>query len=95
MSFIKIGAYGPGDSWLDIHMDPQHAVQAHIEVQAKRMFPVHWGTFNLAYHDWNEPIKLAIEAASKALIDLVTPQIGEFVFSDKEFHSEYWWNQIK
>ena len=55
MSFMKIGAYGPGDSWIDIHMDPKDAVQAHIEVQAKRMFPVHWGTFNLAYHAWDEP----------------------------------------
>lgn len=95
MSFIKIGAYGPGDSWLDIHMDPQHAVQAHIEVQAKRMFPVHWGTFNLAYHDWDEPIKLILDAATKAQIDLVTPRIGEFVFSEKEFQSENWWEQIK
>ena len=76
-------------------MDPQHAVQAHIEVQVKRMFPVHWGTFNLAYHDWDEPIKLTLEAASKAQIDLVTPRIGEFVFSEKEFHSENWWEQIK
>jgi L-ascorbate metabolism protein UlaG (beta-lactamase superfamily) len=95
MSFIKIGAYGPGDSWLDIHMDPKHAVQAHIEVRAKRMFPVHWGTFNLAYHAWDEPIKLAQKAASKAQIDLVTPRIGEFVFSKKAFHSRNWWEQIK
>ena len=56
-------------------MDPQHAVQAHIEVQAKRMFPVHWGTFNLAYHDWNQPIKLKLEAARKSQIDLVTTRI--------------------
>ena len=76
-------------------MDPQHAVQAHIEVQVKRMFPVHWGTFNLDYHDCDEPIKLTLEAASKAQIDLVTPRIGEFVFSEKEFYSENWWEQIK
>jgi L-ascorbate metabolism protein UlaG (beta-lactamase superfamily) len=95
MSFIKIGAYGPGDSWLDIHMDPQHAVQAHIEIRAKRMFPVHWGTFNLAYHDWDEPIKLTLEAARKAQIDLVTPRIGEFVFNKKAFYSENWWEKIR
>lgn len=95
MSFIKIGAYGPGDSWLDIHMKPRHAVQAHIEVRAKRMFPVHWGTFNLAYHDWDEPIKLALAAANTAQIDLVTPRIGEFVVNGKSFHSERWWEQIR
>ena len=95
MSFIKIGAYGPGDSWLDVHMDPEHAVQAHIEVRAKRMFPVHWGTFNLAYHDWDEPIKRTLAAANKAQIDLVTPRAGEFVFDKKAFHSKSWWEQLK
>jgi len=95
MSFIKIGAYGPGDSWLDVHMDPQHAVRAHLEIRARRMFPVHWGTFNLAYHDWDEPIKLTLAAARKAQIDLVTPRIGEIVINQKAFHSENWWEQIK
>ena len=59
------------------------------------MFPVHWGTFNLAYHNWDEPIKLALEAANKAQIDLVTPRIGELVFNKKAFYSESWWEQIR
>ncbi|MBT4265826.1 MAG: hypothetical protein HN945_01415 [Deltaproteobacteria bacterium] len=95
MSFIKVGAYGPGESWLDVHMDPEHAVQAHTDVSAKRMFPVHWGTFNLAYHDWDEPIKRTLQAARIAKIDLVTPRIGEFVYADRVFHSENWWEQVR
>ncbi len=94
MSFIKVGAYGPGDSWLDIHMDPEQAVQAHKDVSAKRMFPVHWGTFNLAYHDWDEPIKRTLQAARVAEIDLVTPRIGEFVFANRAFQSENWWESV-
>ena len=39
---MKIGAYGPGAAWTDIHMPPEQAVQAHRDVRAKRMFPVHW-----------------------------------------------------
>ena len=46
MAFFKIGAYGPGAPWLDIHMSPEDAVRAHREVRARRMFPVYWGTFN-------------------------------------------------
>ena len=29
LAFVKIGAYGPGQSWIDIHMPPEEAVQAH------------------------------------------------------------------
>ena len=57
LAFVKIGAYGPGASWIDIHMPPEQSVQAHQDVRARRMFPVHWSTFNLAYHDWDEPIR--------------------------------------
>jgi L-ascorbate metabolism protein UlaG (beta-lactamase superfamily) len=48
MAFIKIGAYGPGAAWVDIHMTPEQAVQVHRDLRARRMFPVHWSTFNLA-----------------------------------------------
>ena len=42
IAFVKIGAYGPGAAWTDSHMPPEQAVQAHRDVRAKRMFPVHW-----------------------------------------------------
>jgi hypothetical protein len=29
----------------------------------RRLFPVHWGTFNLAFHDWSEPIRRILAAA--------------------------------
>src|SRR4029453_4246110 len=59
LAFIKIGAYGPGASWADIHMPPEQAVQVHRDVRAKRMFPVHWSTFNLAYPAWAKPTPLS------------------------------------
>lgn len=93
MSFVKIGAYGPGASWLDIHMDPEDAVRVHQDVRAERMFPVHWGTFNLAYHDWFEPIERATAAAAEAQVDLVTPRVGEMVPGAGPFASEAWWRR--
>lgn len=95
IGFIKVGAYGPGQGWIDIHMDPEHAVKVHQDIQGKRMFPVHWGTFNLGYHDWDEPIKRTIAAAEKEQIDLVTPQIGEMVWANQSFDSKSWWEQVK
>lgn len=95
LSIIKIGAYGPGANWIDIHMTPEDAVRVHGDVRAKRMLPVHWATFNLALHDWDEPIKRAKKAAEKAGAELVTPRIGEVVTAGEPFTSTPWWESVK
>ena len=90
LSLVKIGSYGPGQGWLDIHMDPEEAVKAHVAVKAKRMLPVHWATFNLAFHAWDEPIERALAAGRERSIDLVTPRIGEVVAAGAAFTSVNW-----
>jgi L-ascorbate metabolism protein UlaG (beta-lactamase superfamily) len=95
LSFIKIGAYGPGQPWLDIHMTAEDAVRAHRDVGARLLFPVHWGTFNLAFHDWDEPIRRAVAAARAEKVRIVTPRIGEIVDVDKEFVSTPWWEAVR
>ncbi|HEU4779281.1 MAG TPA: MBL fold metallo-hydrolase, partial [Steroidobacteraceae bacterium] len=94
MAFIKIGAYGPGQAWTDIHMTPEQAVQVHRDVRARRMFPVHWSTFNLAYHDWDEPIRRAAAEATRVGVELVTPRLGEVVDADRPFESTRWWEAV-
>ena len=95
MAFVKIGAYGPGQAWTDIHMTPEEAVQVHRDVRAKRMFPVHWSTFNLAYHDWDEPIRRAAAEATRLNVELVTPRLGEVVDADRPFASTRWWESVR
>lgn len=95
MAFIKIGSYGPGAAWTDIHMPPEQAVQVHRDVRAKRMFPVHWSTFNLAYHDWDEPIRRTLAEATRVGIDLVTPRVGEVVDAERPFQSTRWWEAVR
>jgi len=95
MAFIKIGAYGPGAAWVDIHMPPEQAVRVHGDVRAKRMFPVHWSTFNLAYHDWDEPIRRAVAEARRTGVELVTPRLGEWVDADLAFASTPWWEAVR
>ena len=90
MAFMKIGAYGPGAPWLDIHMSPEDAVRAHRAIRGRRMFPVHWGTFNLAFHDWNEPVRRTVAAAAANQVELVTPRVGEMVDADRPFDSVPW-----
>ena len=95
LAFVKIGAYGPGQSWIDIHMPPEQSVQAHRDVRAKRMFPVHWSTFNLAYHDWDEPIRRTVAEARRSGVEVVTPRLGEWVDADRDFPSTPWWEAVR
>jgi L-ascorbate metabolism protein UlaG (beta-lactamase superfamily) len=95
IAFIKIGAYGPGDAWTDIHMTPEQAVQVHRDVRGRRLFPVHWSTFNLAYHDWDEPIRRTVAEAARVDVELVAPRVGEVVDADQPFRSTRWWEAVR
>ncbi len=75
LALIKVGAYG--DTWMDIHMNPESAVQAYLDLGAHSMLPVHWATFNLAYHDWAEPIVRTVAAAQAKGVPVITPRVGE------------------
>ena len=95
LGIIRIGQYGPGASWIYSNMDPEDAVKAHLAVRARHMLPVHWGTFNLAFHDWDEPIKRAVKAANEQNVDLVTPRVGEVVIAGEPFNSDSWWEEVR
>ena len=95
LSFVKVGAYGPGAPWLDIHMSPEDAVRAHLDVRARRLFPVHWGTFNLAFHGWDEPIKRTLAAARASQTEVLTPRVGEIVDADRPFAPIPWWEGVR
>ena len=77
LTLIKIGASDP--SWSDIHMTPEEAVRTHVDVRGRVMLPVHWATFNLAYHAWRDPADRAVAAAKKANVALIVPKPGMFV----------------
>ncbi|NNL56166.1 MAG: hypothetical protein HKO71_00310, partial [Pseudomonadales bacterium] len=91
LTMVKIGAYGPSDSWRDIHMTPEQAVQAHLQVGGKTLLPVHWATFNLALHVWDEPIERTLRAANEHSVNVITPRVGELVEAGQHFHSQRWW----
>ena len=59
------------------------------------MFPVHWSTFNLAYHDWDEPIRRTVAEARRTGVELVTPRLGEWVDADGGFASTPWWEGVR
>ncbi|MCJ8310318.1 MAG: MBL fold metallo-hydrolase [Rhizobiaceae bacterium] len=95
LNMIKIGAYGPTQAWLDIHMTAENAVRTHQDLRGKKLLPVHWATFNLAIHDWDEPIRRTIKAAQESNSTLLTPKVGQPVLSGAAFTNEAWWVGVK
>jgi L-ascorbate metabolism protein UlaG (beta-lactamase superfamily) len=93
VTLIKIAAYDR--AWPDIHLNPEQAVNAHIALNGKLLIPIHWGTFNLAYHDWFEPPDRVVKAAEKYSIQLAIPRPGEMVDPSNPVPLEQWWNKLK
>lgn len=93
LTIIKIGAYDK--DWPDIQIDPEQAVQANVELNGQLMLPVHWGTFDLALHPWDEPIERLVQAATANHTRLLTPKMGEKVTLDTVLPMTPWWKQVK
>ncbi|XP_050963789.1 N-acyl-phosphatidylethanolamine-hydrolyzing phospholipase D isoform X1 [Labeo rohita] len=55
LAAIPIGAYLPRGIMKSQHVDPEEAVQIHIDIQAKTSLAIHWGTFALAYEHYLDP----------------------------------------
>ena len=89
LTMIEIGAYDA--LWVDVHLGPEQAVQAHRLVRGGVMLPLHWGTFDLALHGWTEPIERALVAAAREHVRIVHPRPGERVEPGTVRPTERWW----
>lgn len=93
LTLIKIGASDP--TWLEIHMSPEEAVQTHRDLRGGVMLPVHWGTFNLAFHAWRDPVDRAVAAAAKNGVRIAVPRPGEWIEpSAAPAVPEGWWKGL-
>ncbi len=54
LALLPIGAYRP-PSFRQVHCNPEDALQAFADMQARYMVPIHWGTFRLSYEPIHEP----------------------------------------
>ena len=74
-TLMSLGAYSP--TWPDVHMDPEELVRAHEELRGGVLVPVHWATFNLAFHAWNAPAERAAAEAARRGATIVIPRPGQ------------------
>jgi L-ascorbate metabolism protein UlaG (beta-lactamase superfamily) len=86
---MPIGAYSP--SWPDIHMNPEEAVTAHLDLGGGLLLPVHWATFNLAFHRWSEPVERLLTAAKTHDVRLALPRPGDRVDTAGVKTDDRWW----
>jgi L-ascorbate metabolism protein UlaG (beta-lactamase superfamily) len=65
VALLPIGAYDP-PSGREVHMNPEQAVQAFRELQARTLVPMHYGTFRLGYEPLDEPPARLLACAREA-----------------------------
>ncbi len=89
---LEVGAWLP--AWGDIHLGPENALEALALLGGGAFLPVHWGTFALAMHAWDEPAEALLKLAPKAGVHLLMPRLGEAVEPAYAEEAKPWWRAV-
>lgn len=91
-ALLDSGQYS--ESWHDVHMFPEEAVQAAVDLNANISMPIHWGAFALSNHPWDDPAKRFVRQASELGINYMVSRIGKTVsINDYLDNQETWWEE--
>ena len=89
---LEVGAFHP--AWGDIHLGPENALRAHAMLGGA-FLPVHWGTFSLSTHAWDQPAEVLVELGSKAATRLVMPKLGQAIEPTlADGRIDPWWRMV-
>ena len=80
LAALPIGAYEPRWFMQVMHVNPEEAVQIHLDLRARRSVAMHWGTFILTDEPMDEPphrLALARQAAGLRGEDFFVMRHGE------------------
>jgi L-ascorbate metabolism protein UlaG (beta-lactamase superfamily) len=89
---LEVGAFHP--AWGDVHLGPENALQAHALLGGGAFLPVHWGTFNLGFHAWDEPAELLMKLAPTSA-PLVMPRLGQPIEPGHVQSIDPWWREVQ
>ncbi|MCU0701986.1 MAG: MBL fold metallo-hydrolase [Myxococcaceae bacterium] len=92
VSLLEIGQWHP--AWGAIHLGPQGALEAHAMLSAKHLIPIHWATFELGLHAWNEPPETLVTQAEKTNTSVVTPRLGQPIEPLAGEVGSRWWRAL-
>ncbi|HLX24396.1 MAG TPA: MBL fold metallo-hydrolase [Usitatibacter sp.] len=88
---LEVGAFHP--AWGDIHLGPDNALKAHAMLGGA-FLPVHWGTFSLSTHAWDQPAEVLFDKGPASGVQLVMPQLGEAVEPAHVDRVVPWWRRV-
>ena len=89
---LEVGAFHP--AWGQIHLGPENALKALQLLGGGNFLPVHWGTFNLAMHAWDDPAETLLQLAPNQGVNLIMPRIGEPTEPAHAGRVDPWWRPI-
>jgi L-ascorbate metabolism protein UlaG (beta-lactamase superfamily) len=89
---LEIGAFHP--AWGDIHLGPERALTALDYLGGGPLLPIHWGTFDLAPHRWDQPIETITRLAAGRGARLLVPRHGEPVEPVHANGVQPWWREV-
>ena len=86
---LEVGAFHP--AWGDMHLGPENALKALALLGGGAFLPIHWGTFALGMHAWDQPAEVLLQLAPRARTQLVMPRLGQAVEPAHAEPVEPWW----
>jgi L-ascorbate metabolism protein UlaG (beta-lactamase superfamily) len=89
---LEVGGFHP--SWGDMHLGPEHALQALALLGGGTFLPIHWGTFALSTHEWDQPVEWLLSQAPDKGVRLLLPRLGEAVEPAHEHEVTPWWRVV-
>ena len=92
LTMIEIGASNP--AWADIHLGPANAMRAFEMLGGGTFLPIHWGTFDLALHPWDEPAETLVTLAEKNGARVLTPRLGRPIEPALVENTTRWWRDV-
>ncbi len=75
VTMLEIGAWN--EAWGEIHLGPVNAMRAFEMLGGGTLLPVHWGTFDLALHRWDELAETLLSLATATHRRMLTPLLGK------------------
>lgn len=88
---LEVGAFHP--AWGDIHLGPDNALKALKMLGGGAFLPIHWGTFSLALHDWDEPVETLLAHGPAQGARLLLPALGQTLEPTQlESLTTPWWH---